>query len=182
MSQIDDIRALYASRAVAAGVAAYDDDGNVILPDGATVKVSPAEAAIANEQRAAVPSRVDLASGKPEHTITLRRVSDGSLVEVHPLIRTGFVARESAWYARRLSELEPLMEQATDKAEFDRLNQQYSELMHGRFKLVVPDLPDGLLDDLSPGTDQHFWNTLTKIANDELGADDPKPEGVQGSP
>jgi hypothetical protein len=181
MAEIDEIRASFARRAVAAGVATYDDDGRVRLPDGTAVRVSPGEAAVAQEARPPVPSRVDLASGKPEHTITLRRVSTGETIEVHPLIRTGAVARERDWYARRIAELEPLLLAEKDKLEFDVLNSQVSTLIHEQAQLMIPDLPAGLLDDLSPGMDKRLMDMVTAIILEDMGDAGPNPD-AQANP
>lgn len=175
MAQVDDIRRLYAERAVAAGVAQYAPDGSVQLPDGATVRISPGEAAVAKRKREAVPSRVDLSSGMPEHTLVLRR-ANGEAVEVHVLVTTGSL-RKREWYARRMADLSrrmfPSEESAIeDEAEFDRMDKEYSTLMHAQARLMMPDLPEGIFDDLNPATLSRCFDAVSAIIDEAMGADE----------
>lgn len=162
--------------------------------------MSPGEAAVLTLAASSKPtgpaSVTDLSSGLPEYTIILSW-RDGRKQELHPFLLTDFVSKKREWYERRIQDINnrmfPLIRAAVmdiqngkevvlqpeergvieEEAEFDRLDKEYNRLVTARYREMIPDLPDGLIEQQSQATMAKFAALVNEIILKELGVTGP---------
>ncbi len=141
---------------------------------------SPGEAAIMQDalQRIAplpkpqprerLKAHIDLSPDVPdEHTLVLRD-AQGTPVELSVRIPTGS-ARKREWYHLRMAEIMEEMFVATDEADALRLDAQYAQYQTASTRLLIANLPDGLLEVQPPDVMLRFVQTMDQLVSEAMG-------------
>lgn len=143
----------------------------VVAEDGETIlhpRRSPGEAAVEEDETARevepLPAYVELDSGEPEHLIAITRRS-GKKVELRPVI-TFASARKNGWYQKQINRLAAEADATTDETRVDEIVAEISRFQHAMLRTSIPNLPEGLLEDLSPGQVAGLMAAMERISEE----------------
>lgn len=117
---------------------------------------------------------IDVADGLRE--IVLKR-SDGTRISVHPQLLYG-AAKKLKFYDRQMKKIQAEMDTCDDEEEMERLFQRGSEIEEKTIRVVIPDLPSGLLNSLDPGSITKLMETAKRMRG-EVDEEDDRPNASQ---
>lgn len=174
MTEVEQAQLAFARRAVAAGMARYTPDGRIKVPGGAAVKISPGEAAAATQAaRESVAAHTELDADEGARSLTVRR-RDGSRVTLRIVITAGSERWERR-HRKRIAALTKQYDESTDDEELDRLDTLISQEQDALMRRMIPDLPDGLVEELTITALTHLHSLIGGIFEEIIGTEKADP-------
>jgi hypothetical protein len=155
--------------ALAQGLAVAAEDGVTILrpksrgrtvPEAETQQLDPDDA----PTRDPLPAYLELDAGEANHVIVVKRLNKPD-VALRPRITFGS-ARKNGWYQRQINKLVEEGDSTDDESRLDGIIAEVSRLQHAMLRTSIPDLPDGLLDEISPGQMTGIMTAMERIAEE----------------
>ena len=131
---------------------------------GRTVPKQAGEAEVEEESTPRLPARFELDVNEPDHVMVIKR-ADGTAFEIRPKQTFGS-SRMIGWYGNRIEALEGEATACDDPQEAERIIAEIYTCEQNMLRLSIPDLPEGLIMELSPITMTSIRVFLNEIGNE----------------